>query len=243
MWHHKPDVAAVLMKILAVDTSTSAGSVAIVDGLRVLAECNLESAHTHNRRLLKTVDDLLNHLGCVLEDLDGLAVTLGPGSFTGIRIGISTMKTLAWALDKPYAGIPTLDALAAPLHFASFPVCPVLDARKKEVYTASYQPDGQGLCRRTSPYQVIEPLKLLARIKVPTLFCGDGWLQYRGTFRKELGDLAMELPGPYHLVRASFVAELAQQRFAQGPGDDPVTSVPIYVRPSEAELHSTKPSP
>jgi tRNA threonylcarbamoyladenosine biosynthesis protein TsaB len=230
------------MKILAVDTSTSAGSVAIVDGLRVLAECNLESARTHNRRLLKTVENLLNYLGWTLDDLDGLAVTLGPGSFTGIRIGISTMKTLAWALDKPYVGIPTLDALAAPLHFASFPVCPVLDARKKEVYAAFYHPDGQGLCRRVSPYQVLPPRNLLLQVQTPTLFCGDGWLQYRDTFRKELGDLAMELSGPHHLVRASFVAELARQRFAQGLSDDPVTSVPIYVRPSEAEIHCAKPS-
>ncbi|HBZ55675.1 MAG TPA: tRNA (adenosine(37)-N6)-threonylcarbamoyltransferase complex dimerization subunit type 1 TsaB [Syntrophobacteraceae bacterium] len=230
------------MKILAVDTSTSAGSVAIVDGSRVLAECSLESARTHNRRLLKAVDDLLNHLGWSLDDLGGLAVTLGPGSFTGIRIGISTMKTLAWALDKPYVGIPTLDALAAPLHFASAPVCALLDARKKEVYAAFYQPDGRGACRRISPYQVLQPQRLLARIQNPTLFCGDGWLQYGSILRRELGDLVMELPGPYHLVRASFVAELARQRFTQGLGDDPMTSVPIYVRPSEAEILGAAPA-
>jgi tRNA threonylcarbamoyladenosine biosynthesis protein TsaB len=224
------------MKILAVDSSTSSGSVALVDGLRVMAEWNLESVRTHNRRLLKTIDELLEALGWTLEDLDGLAVALGPGSFTGIRIGIGTIKTLAWALDKPYVGIPTLDALAAPLQFAPKPVCPVLDARRKEVYTAFYQPDGSGTCRRMSPYQVLPPDAVVRQVREPTLFCGDGWLLHREFFLRELGHLAVEVGAPYHLVRASFVAELARQRLAQGSGDDPLTSAPIYVRPSEAEL-------
>jgi tRNA threonylcarbamoyladenosine biosynthesis protein TsaB len=224
------------MKILAVDCSTSSGSVALVDGLKVMAEWNLESVRTHNRRLLRTIDELLEALGWSLEDLDGLAVTLGPGSFTGIRIGISTIKTLAWALDKPYVGIPTLDALAAPLQFAPRPVCPILDARRKEVYTAFFQPDGSGTCQRTSPYQVLPPDAVVGQVREPTLFCGDGWLLHREFFLRELGPLALEVGTPYHLVRASFVAELARQRLAQGPGDDPMASAPIYVRPSEAEL-------
>ncbi len=229
------------MKILAVDTSTSSGSVAVVDDLRVLTEWNLESSRTHNRRLLQTIDELLGHLAWTLDDLDGLAVTSGPGSFTGIRIGISTMKTLAWALDKPYAAIPTLDALAAPMGLSSLPVCPVLDARKKEVYAAFYQPDGQGKCSRISPYQVLTPAGLCGQIQTPTVFCGDGWLLYREFLLKELGDLAIELPGPYHLVHAGFVAELARQRFTQGQSDNPMTSVPIYVRASDAELFSLAP--
>lgn len=224
------------MKILAVDTSTSSGSVALVDGLKVMAEWNLESAHTHNRRLLKTVDELLQKLDWSLDDLDGLAVTLGPGSFTGIRIGISTIKTLAWALNKPYVGIPTLDALAAPLQFASLPVCAMLDARRKEIYLAFYQPDGLGVCRRISPYQVAPPQSVVKQVRERTLFCGDGWSLYRDYFLKELGDLAVEPGPPYHLLRAGFVADLARQRLEQGLADDPMTSAPLYVRPSEAEL-------
>ncbi len=226
------------MKILAVDTSTSSGSVALIDGLKPIAELSLESAQTHNRRLLKTVDSLLENVGWSLNEVDGLAVTLGPGSFTGIRIGISTMKTLAWALDKPYVGIPTLDALAAPLQFVSMPVCTMLDARRKEVYVAFYQPDGFGACNRVSSYQVLPPAKVLEQVQVPTLFCGDGWLQYQGYFLNELGELAVGLGTPYHLVRASFVADLARRKFEQGLADDPMTSTPIYVRPSEAELRN-----
>ena len=145
------------MKILAVDVSTSSGSVALLDEMELKAEWSLQSARTHNRRLLKTIDLLLHQVDWTVQDLDGFAVTLGPGSFTGIRIGISTVKTLAWVLQKPYAGIPTLDALAAPLGFAALPVCTLLDARKKELYVAFYQPDGNGTCRRSSPYLVTSP--------------------------------------------------------------------------------------
>jgi tRNA threonylcarbamoyladenosine biosynthesis protein TsaB len=229
------------MKILGVDTSTASGSIALVDGPRVMAEWSLESARTHNRRLLASVDGLLEELGWSLDDLDGLAVTLGPGSFTGIRIGISTMKTLAWAAGKPYVGIPTLDALAAPLRFTTLPVCALLDARRQEVYLAHYQPDGQGACRLVSSYQVLPPARVVEQVREPTLFCGDGWLLYREYFLKELGALAIEPGSPYHLVRASFVAELARQRLEQGLHDDPLASAPIYVRPSEAELRASAP--
>jgi tRNA threonylcarbamoyladenosine biosynthesis protein TsaB len=225
------------MKILAVDTSTASGSVALLDGQELRFEYNLQSAKTHNRRLLNSVDALLGELSLTIEDMDGFAVTIGPGSFTGIRIGISTMKTLAWVLGKPYAGIPTLDALAAPLQFASLPVCTLLDARKQEVYAALFQPDGTGSCQRVSPYQVISPQQVPSQIKGPTLFCGDGWLLYRELFLMELGSWAIELPSPYHFIRASFVAELARVRLREGKADDPMISVPIYIRPSEAEIH------
>jgi tRNA threonylcarbamoyladenosine biosynthesis protein TsaB len=227
------------MKILAVDTSTSSGSIALVDSLKIMAEWSLESAQTHNRRLLGTVDEMLGNLCWSLEDLDALAVTLGPGSFTGIRIGISTIKTLAWALNKPYVGVPTLDALAAPLQFASLPVCAMLDARRKEIYVAFYQPDGLGTCRKISPYQVVPPQSVVEQVRGRTLFCGDGWSLYRDYFLKELGDLAVEPGAPYHLVHAAFVADLARRRLEQGLADDPMTSAPLYVRPSEAELLGT----
>jgi tRNA threonylcarbamoyladenosine biosynthesis protein TsaB len=225
------------MKILAVDVSTSSGSVALLDEMELRAEWSLHSTRTHNRRLLKTIDLLLHQVDWTVRDVDGFAVTLGPGSFTGIRIGISTMKTLSWVLRKPYAGISTLDALAAPLGFAALPVCAVLDARRKELYVARYQPDGSGACRRISPYLVTSPEQVLREIRETTLFCGDGWLLHRDWFLSNLGDRAVELPPPFHTIRASSVAELARRKFLQGASDDPMSSVPLYVRPSEAELH------
>lgn len=226
------------MKILAVDTSTSTGSVAALEDDEVMAEWTLRSDQTHNRRLLKTVDFILREVGWTSDLLDGFAVTTGPGSFTGLRIGLSTIKSMAWVLKKFYAGIPTLDALATPLGFASHPVCALLDARKNEVYCAVYQPDGKGNLDLLEPYRVLAPNRLASQIREPTLFCGDGWLLYKDLLREELGPKAMEVPGPYHIIRASFVGKLAYRKFAAGERDDPVASVPLYVRASEAEIRN-----
>jgi tRNA threonylcarbamoyladenosine biosynthesis protein TsaB len=183
------------------------------------------------------VDTFLRELGWKVEELDGLAVTIGPGSFTGLRIGLTTVKTLAWSLKKPFAAIPSLDALAAPFAFACLPICTLIDARKKEVFAAFFQADAKGGLLRRSPYLVVGPERVAEMVQERTLFCGDGWLAYGGVLRKELGDLAQEAPGPSHLIRASFVGELARRKFASGAADDPMKAVPLYVRPSEAELN------
>lgn len=223
-------------KILAVDTSSSSGSVALVDGSLLVVEWNLQSAKTHNRRLLKTIHMLLSQAGWTMEEVDTVAVTTGPGSFTGLRIGITTMKTLAWACGKRYVGIPTLDVLAAPLSFANTTVCPLMNARKEEVYFAFFVPDGKGNLHRQSPYAVDSPERVVAKIKGPTVFCGDGWRLHGSLFVEALGEWALEAPGPFHVIRASFVAELARRRISDGLSDDALTSAPLYIRPSEAEI-------
>jgi tRNA threonylcarbamoyladenosine biosynthesis protein TsaB len=225
------------MKILAVDTSTASGSIALLDGVQVMAEWTLLLAQTHNRRLLKRVDLILRELGWTLEHLGGFAVTSGPGSFTGLRIGVTTIKTLAWAAQKPFASIPSLDALAAPFRFAALPVCPLIDARKDEIYFSFYQPDGTGNVQAITPYKVDSPEGIAARIRGPTIFCGDGWSICEELFVKELGDWAVAAPAPFHIIRAGFVGELARQRFQEQQGENPLTCVPCYVRPSEAEIH------
>lgn len=226
------------MRILAADTSTPTGSVALMDGDRLLAEWTLHSGQTHNRRLLKTLDSLLREVGWALDQVQGFGVTLGPGSFTGLRIGLTTLKTLAWVTNRPYVGVSSLDALAAPLCHSSHPVCALLDAKKKQVYWALYRGDGAGGILRISPYRVMEPPSLVEHLTGPTLMVGDGWLLYRDFFREMLGNLAMEPPSPFHSIRASFVAQIACRRLLSGEAHDPLTSVPLYVRPSDAELKS-----
>ena len=226
------------MKILAVDTSTASGSIALMDGSYLKAEWILQSSLTHNRMLLKNIDFLLTQAGWTLSRVEGFAVTTGPGSFTGIRIGLTTMKTLAWTLNKPYVGIPSLDALAAPFCFSSLPVCSLIDARKNEVYASVYHPGrAAGGLHRRDDYQVLPPERVAEHIAGPTLFCGDGWLLYRDVLKERLGGKALEAPAPSHVVRASFVAELARVRFEAGESEDPMCSVPLYVRPSDAEIH------
>jgi tRNA threonylcarbamoyladenosine biosynthesis protein TsaB len=224
------------MKILAVDTSTASGSIALLDGTRLMAEWTLQSAQTHNRRLLKNIDWFLSELEWTLEQLDGFGVTIGPGSFTGLRIGVTTLKTLAWATRKPLIGVPSLEALAAPFGYAAFPVCPLVDARKGELYHAFYQPDEKGRLRLLGAFQVDSAERVADKIQGPTIFCGDGWTLCREFFAKRLGDLAVPGSGPDNVIRASHVGSLAWKRLQDQQGEDPMTCVPLYVRPSEAEM-------
>lgn len=226
------------MKILAIDTSTPVGSLALLNNKQIMAEWTLQSSQTHNRRLLGTIDFLLQQLGWSVRQVDAFAVTKGPGSFTGLRIGLTTVKTLAWSLDRPYVGISSLEALAAPFEFSRQPLCTVLDARKKEVYYAVYRLNGQERLTPVGPHEVGPPDRIADLIQEPTLFCGDGWLLYEPLLRDRLGSLAIPTPPPYHTIRAGFVGELARRKLAAGEGDDPLTSAPLYVRPSEAELHN-----
>lgn len=229
------------MKILAADTSTASGSLALLENHRLVLEWVLNSSRTHNRRLLRSIDDALTAVGWRLQDLDGLAVTVGPGSFTGLRIGLTTIKTLAWTTRKAYIGVPSLDALAGGLAHSSLPVCPLIDAHKEEVYGCLFRGDGSGEIRRSSPYAALSVKAVGQLVQERTLFCGDGWLVHRKAIVKVLGALAVGASTPFHLIRAGVVAELARQRLERGESDDPLVSVPLYVRPSEAELSTPRP--
>src|SRR5881296_2046491 len=133
------------MRVLAVETSTMSGGAALLDGERVVGEYILDVRITHSERLMAAIDQLLRDAGWTARDLEGLAVTVGPGSFTGLRVGLSTVKGLALALAIPVAAVPTLDAMAAMLPYAALPIVPVLDARKREVYASRYRWTGAAM--------------------------------------------------------------------------------------------------
>src|SRR5438876_6200983 len=160
------------MRVLAVETSTLAGGAALLDGGLVVGEYTLDISLTHSERLMGTIDRLLTDAGWTVHDLEGLAVSVGPGSFTGLRIGLSTVKGLALALTIPIAAVPTLDAMAAALPFAELPVCPVIDARKGEVYASLYRWDDDGM-RREWDYLAVPPKTLAARLIEPVVLVGD----------------------------------------------------------------------
>lgn len=223
------------MLILGIDTSTLTGSVALVGPQGLVAEWCLTSARTHSERLLKAVDWMLKEAGVELPALDGFAVAQGPGSFTGLRIGLATVKTLAASLSKPLVGIPTLDALAWNVQYTGYQVCPLLDARKSEVYAALYRFEGQRLIKLTSNL-VIDPKKLILMVHTPTLFLGEGLGLYKNLLAKELGELALFAPPVAWPPRASTVARLGREKLLRGETDAIEKLVPLYVRPSEAEL-------
>jgi tRNA threonylcarbamoyladenosine biosynthesis protein TsaB len=216
------------MRVLAVETSTLAGGVALVDGERLVAEYVLDVSITHSERLLAALDHVLADARWAPRDLEGLAVSIGPGSFTGLRIGVSTVKGLALGLDLPIAAVPTLDAMAATVPWAALPVCPVLEARRGEVYTSLYRHDGDGL-RREWDYVALPPEELAARLLEPTLLIGDGAAAVASPH-------ARRMPAPRRVPSPACVAVLGRERLRLGDTVGAAELAPLYLRPSQAEL-------
>jgi len=224
------------MKVLGIDTSTSCGSVGLIDDGEVISDYLLNIPVTHSERLLNTIEFVLKEARCPIGNLDGWAVSLGPGSFTGLRIGVSTVKGLAFATGKPVAGVSTLDVLASQIAPTSYLICPILDARKQEVYTAFYRYGDDRSLMRQSDYQAIQPDDLVKKIKEHTIFLGDGVKTYKEFLINSLPSLAIFPPAPLGVSHGSMVAKLGFELLQNGECLDLSTFVPIYVRPSEAEM-------
>ena len=220
------------MRILGIETSTMTGSVALMDEERLIAEYTLNLRETHTSRLMPTIDRVLKDASFTIKDLDGIAVSLGPGSFTGLRIGIATAKGLAQGLDISVVGIPTLDGLAFQLFNCKDLVSPILDARKGEVYSTLYK-NG----KRLSEYMACKPDRLLeklrSRIQDPgsrIVFLGDGVEVYGDLIKRRLGRKAVFAPKTRRLPSAASIAELGLKRLKRNKKSELLTLKPIYVR-------------
>ena len=220
--------------VLACDTSTRVGSIAILEQEQLMDEVSfgLENREHHSRRLLKEIEALLIRRGLAPRDLDLLVVSLGPGSFTGVRTALSTMKGLAWALHVPLAGVCGLEALASPLLDRRIPVLAALDARKNEVYAAAYAPDGSVVLapRVSNPEAVAEALAETADGTI--LGVGEGVVVYRDRFQEVLRDRLVLAEPSLHAIRASVVARLGLRT----PPTAPDLIEPMYLRRPEAEV-------
>lgn len=228
--------------ILAMDTATSCSSVALTLGTvgastggQVVASLSLNSSVIHSRRLLSAIDWLLAETETSWQAVQGLAVSLGPGSFTGLRIGMATVKGLAMATGKPLLGVSTLDALALNCTGERL-ICAVLDARKKEVYACFYHLDRQGIPRRAGEIRVVSPLQLVAEISQPVLFVGDAVMAYGDMWQEALGERFAAAPVPLHYPCASALGLLAGEMLLNNQCLDLASAVPLYVRASDAEL-------
>ena len=224
------------MKVLGIDTSTSCGSVGLVDDQGVIADTLLNLPITHSERLLAGIGLVLGQSSCDLTDLDGLAISLGPGSFTGLRIGVSVVKGLAFATGLPVVGISTLDTLAAQIAPTSHAIRPILDARKGEVYTALYRYEGGSRVKRLTPYQAMRPEELVVQLREKTILTGDGVKTYGDYFRNALPSRVLFPALPLCVPHGSVVATLGLELLQRGEILDLPAFTPIYVRPSEAEI-------
>jgi tRNA threonylcarbamoyladenosine biosynthesis protein TsaB len=227
------------MKILALDTATKSCSVALTDDGSLSAELTIRKDQTHSRHLMELIHSVLEITGFDVGEMDGFAVTIGPGSFTGLRIGISTIKGLAHALGKPVVGISSLEALAWQCADQQHLICPFLDARRGEVYWATYRFDGTRVLQKTAA-RATAPEAAIASINEPCVFIGNGAQIYRPKIRTGLRFMAHFVPKGQNGLRAASVAFLSMERFDAGDTDAAAGLVPHYIRKSDAELKFDK---
>lgn len=225
------------MKILAFDSSGMTATVAYLQDEVLVCEYTVNYKKTHSQTLLPMLDEIVQTLGLDLETIDAIAVSKGPGSFTGLRIGSATVKGLALALNKPVIPVSTLDALAFNLCGHQGIVCPIMDARRNQVYTGIYRFEGLDLKTIWEPSAmgIEELIGVLDKIGEPTVFLGDGVPVYRDNI-----DCAMQTAhtfAPPHLAmqRAGSVASLGAVLASQGVMQTADEHVPEYLRVSQAE--------
>lgn len=228
------------MKILALDTSTSIATVALAFDEKIAAESIFSADRTLSARLIPEIMRILEIAGLAVADIDLFAASTGPGSFTGVRCGVATIQGLALATGKPCVGISSLSLLAMNFPFSSHPVCPMLDARKSEVYAALYDCStpvpAPLLCDCVMPPHRFLDL-LCSTADTPVIFAGEGALRYRDLITELLADRALFAPFPHHISHAANAVLLALNLFRRGELLEPSRLLPVYLRASDAEIN------
>ena len=225
------------MPILAIETATLVSSVALATADTLLAEITLQTKKTHSELLMPHIDKILAMAEVSKADLKAVAVSVGPGSFTGLRIGLATAKSLAYALKVPLIGVPTLAVLAYGCFVPGAILAPMLDAQKGNVYQAIYE-WSSGELKELMPPTVVyidEALNNLAEYNTPVILMGEAAVLQREKIQQVGNNLVLAAP---HLIiqRAGSVATLGYQLLKQGIQHDVMTLEPLYIRRSEAEV-------
>jgi len=228
------------LKILGIDTSTKFCSIGLIEENNILVEYNLNVynfSKKHSSILLPAIKDMLEWVNLKLEDINGIAVSIGPGSFTGLRIGLGVAKGLSYAGSLPLLGIPTLDALAFSLKEMPHLICPILEAKKDEIYNAVFR--GKGNLDKVMDYKCEDINSLLIRIsslKEQIIFIGDGIIKYRGIIKEKIGQDALFIDPRVILPRGVNVSFMGLEKLKIGKEDNISTLSPLYLRKSEAEI-------
>jgi len=237
------------MIVFGIDTSTNQGSVAIAEGGSLLSESFLPSNSSYSKTLINSSDDLLKKCKIRINDIDGFAVSIGPGSFTGLRIGLSTCKGFNLATGKPIIPVGTLDAivesfLSAPeslkstidnLQSSILFLCPILDAKKGEVYASLYKYE-KGVIKKLEDDMAISPERLCEKINEPVIFFGEGIKSYGDYIKNKLNGLAHFYNDAQKNSVAASIALLGGKKIERGDIEDSTALKPRYIRRSEAEI-------
>ncbi len=229
------------MKILAIETSTMLGGAAIMDdSIGLIAEVRLNVKSTHSERLMTEIENLLRQSLLDIKEIDVFAVSIGPGSFTGLRIGLSTVKGLSFATGKPVVSVPTLEAFACNFPFCQYPICLLLDARKKEVYTGVFRWIDNELIK-VLPETAISIENLLGNEIFSNdkfIFSGEGCSLYKKEIVSRMAENAIFASPEKMVPLPSNVAYLGMKKALRNEFADPISLVPFYIRKSEAEIKS-----
>jgi tRNA threonylcarbamoyladenosine biosynthesis protein TsaB len=227
------------MRILSIDTTSVAGSVALSEDDELITQEQQGACGTHSERLIPSINHLLNIAGWQRTDIQGIAVAIGPGSFTGLRIGLAAAKGMALALGCPIAGVSSLESLAQNGRGFAGTVIPLIDARRGEIYAAAWRVGLDGDMKQLMDELVAPPdqlVKFLSKIKGDLLLVGDGAIAYGDYLCKGLRGRAYVAKGSQVRPCAINLAALSWKRLAKGCGDDLVMLVPNYIRRSDAEI-------
>ncbi len=230
------------MKVLAIDTSSIVATAAIMDDDKLIGEYILNHKKTHSQKIMPMIKEILDSAQLEAKDIDIFAVASGPGSFTGLRIGGATMKGLAHAVDKPVIGISTLDGLAFNLPFCKYLICPIMDARREQVYNALYkwQDDTFYIVSEHRAISIEALIQELREKNEKVIFTGDGVPVFQEKLKNELGELCEVAPIAARMQRASSIAELAIEKAKNGELESYMSFAPFYLRKSQAEREYEK---
>jgi tRNA threonylcarbamoyladenosine biosynthesis protein TsaB len=228
------------MLILGIDTTTLACSVALLRDDTILAELTLNIKKTHSERLMPLLDHMLQEAGLEREEIDAVAVAAGPGSFTGLRIGVSTARALAQGLQIPAVPVCTLGALAESIFAPGTMICPLLDARRNQVYTALFHRQAEPPCTletiiEPAPLALDELTEKLSVFNRPVVFVGEGLSSYAAALTEGLPGRALISPAPFRHCRAALTALKGRRLLENNPNAAYEDLLPIYLRQPEAE--------
>ncbi|MEA3454498.1 MAG: tRNA (adenosine(37)-N6)-threonylcarbamoyltransferase complex dimerization subunit type 1 TsaB [Candidatus Caldatribacteriota bacterium] len=226
------------MKILGINTSTKFCNLGLIEDEDVLIKYTINGLKKkHSSILVPAIKDLLKTMGLKMEEINGIAISIGPGSFTGLRIGLCVAKGLCYACSLPLLGITTLDAMAFPLKEIPYLICPLLESKKDEIYDVVFR--GGDSLHRVMDYKCEDIQSLLVRLsplKEKIIFLGDGIKKYRDIIKEKIGKDALFIDSQLNLPVATSIAFLGLNKLKKGEEDDISTITPFYLRKSEAEI-------